>query len=767
MSMSMSTSECLYARNEVVRHADKSLHRVLKCIYPPVPSLADEDKEWEEGYAWLIELNQPQALPYRVSQKALKKSFRKHPAEAPESSKTVQDSMSTPLSARTATEAQLAVAEAAWTRIEPLVSNPTESVEFDDELIFFPVHRSQLLKVRSLSGGGTPKTLLKDLRRYWQGGQTMAALLGHYDNSGCRAQGTKNRGRPSGSYRKTYQLTAEDEQNMRRVLMRHYFNASKNIPLTKTLTKLHEEHYTYVDGNGVLQLLPSSECPSRRQLEYYLKKHFPLQVRLKLRKGEKRFAQEHRAKDGSIQRECHGAGHIYEFDATIVDVILVSSKNRAVIVGKPTLYLIIDRETRLIVGFYIGFENACYSAAMQAILSIAEDKKALCNRLELPYSPDDWVADGVLPEIFLADQGELIHKKARRIARSIRSTLSNAPGMRPDWKPLVECGFHMVHQIIAMDTPGYVPDAETRKRRGINKDREVSLNLFEFTQLIVRAIILHNKSAQKGYPLTISQVEDGVKPIPREIWNHSIRKRIGLLDKADYNKLRQELLARDTATITEEGIVFKGIVYSCPEAKQAGWFVQGRIRRTPLEVAFDYRMVDRILVFSPDGSGKSHVASLSKDSVMFNGMSFFEVAQHFYKAKALTGQAIEETRDAQFEYRQSTKTIIDDAVERTKAVTKGKSRSSRKADTKEARATERKAERERTAQVTQESVPSAAITAPASNVTPLRPRKQPSAPATQLPAPSPLEQSAPKVGQVELSNDVQDLIAAKRRLLLS
>ena len=761
--MSMNNSVCLFARNEVVRHEDKSLHRVLKCIYPPVPGLADEDKQWEKGYAWLIELNQPQALPYRVSQKTLKKSFRKLP-EAPNA---VRDSMSEPLTARTATEAQLAVAEAAWTRIEPLVSNPAELADFDDELIFFPVHRSQLLKARFLSGGGTPKTLLKDLRRYWQGGQTMDALLGHYDNSGRRAQGTNKRGRPSGIHRKTYQLSAEDEQNMRQALMRYYFNASKQLPLTKTLTKLHEENYTYVDGNGALQLLPASECPSRRQLEYYLKKHFTLEERIKLRKGEKRFAQEHRAKDGSIQRECHGAGHIYEFDATIVDVVLVSSKNRAVIVGKPTLYLIIDRETRLIVGFYIGFENACYSAAMQAILSIAEDKKALCERLDLPYSPDDWVADGILPEVFLADQGELVHKKARRIARSIRATLSNVPGLRPDWKPLVECGFKMLHQIIAMDTPGYVPDAETRKRRGINKDREVSLNLFEFTRLIVRAIILHNKSAQQGYPLTISQVNDGVKPIPREIWNHSIRKRIGLLDKADYNKLRQELLARDTATITEEGIVYKSIVYSCPEAKQAGWFVQGRRRRVPLEIAFDYRLVDRILVFSPDGSGKSLVASLSKDSVMFNGMSFFEVAQHFYKAKALTGQAIEETRDAQFEYRQSTKTIIDDAVEQTKAVTKGKSRSSRKADTKEARATERKAERERTAQVTQEPAPSSAIAAPASNVTPLRPRKATALPEPQSPAPSSQELQAPKTGLVELSADVQDLIAAKRRLLLS
>lgn len=766
--MSMSISESLFARNEVVLHKDKSLHRILKCIYPPVPGLTEEDKELAKGYTWLIELNQPIALPYRVTLSTLKNSYRKLLVEKPGASDDVQDAMSTPLTAKQATATQMAVAEKAWARIEPLVKNTTGSAEFDDELLFYPVHRSKLLLERSQSGGGTTKTLLKDLRRYWQGGQSIAALLGRYDNSGRRSKdGTNNRGRKHETGRSSYQVTAQDEQKMRTVLEKYYLIQVNRLALTDTHERLHQDHYTYLDGNGVKHLVHSSECPSLRQLEYFMKKHYPMQVRIKLRKGEKRFAQEDRAKDGSIQAECHGAGHIYEFDATIVDVLLVSCKDRAVIVGKPTLYLIIDRESRLIVGFYIGFENACYSAAMQAILSIAEDKQALCNRLDLPYSPDDWVADGILPEMFLADQGELMHLKARRIAMSIRAMLSNAPGMRPDWKPLVECGFKMLHQVIAADTPGYVPDAETRRRRRINKDKEASLTLHEFTQVIVSAIILHNKSAQPGYPLTVAQVNDQVKPVPRDIWNHSIRRRIGLLDKADYNKLRQELLARDTATITEEGIVFRNMVYSCPQARQAGWFVEGRKRRVPMEVAFDYRLVDRILVFSANGSGQSLVASLSKDSVMFNGMSFIEVAQHFQKAKALAGQALEETRDARFEYRQSTQTIIDEASEKTKEVAKGRSRTSRKADTKDARAIERKAERERTSQVAQETDMDPTSAAPASNVTPLRPSKAATAPAPQLPPPSPPEQPVSSAGQVELSTDIQDLIAAKRRLLLS
>lgn len=766
----MKLQEPLFARNEVLLYRDDTCHRLIKAVYPSVVGHAKNEKEWTKGHAWLIELNQPQALPYRATFDELKKAYRRQAAQKPENLGIEQDALSTPLTRKSATTAQIAVAEAAWARIDSLVTSSTASAQFADERLFFPTSRNKLLKEHAKFAGCTPKTLLKDLRRYWQGGQTFDALLAHYDNCGRSTKdGTNNRGRPSKRGHRAYQVLLVDEERMLKALKKYYLIKDKHLTLTKTHEKLIQDNYTYLDGNGVVHLLPSSECPSLRQLDYYLKKHFPRHVVLKLRKGEKRFAQEDRAKDGSIQRECHGAGHIYEFDATIVDVLLVSCKDRTVIVGKPTMYLIIDRESRLIVGFYIGFENACYSAAMQAILSIAEDKQSLCRRLNLPYSTDDWVADGVLPEMFLADQGELIHKNARRIAMSIRATLSNVPGMRPEWKPLVECGFSMLHQVIAPDTPGYQPDAETRQRRSRNVDKEASLTLFEFTQVMARAIILHNKSTQPDYPLTLEHVNDGVKPIPREIWNHSIRRRIGLLDKADYDKLRHELLARDRATITEEGVVFKNVVYSCSEAKSRGWFVDGRKRRARIEVAFDFRLVDRILIFSPDGSGRSFVASLSKDSTKFSGLSFIEVAQHFHRANALVHQSIEETRDSKFEYRQSTKTIIDDAVEQTKTATKGISRTSRKADTKDARLSERKIEREMTAQVVhlEKQQVSSQATGHASNVTLLRPKRQSSAASDTSAASSALVQPVPEAGQVHLSPSTQDLIAAKRLLLLS
>ena len=668
-----------FMRNDVLLRNDGTRHRLLTF-------------DIETDAAWLILLGRKTALPYPASYSKLPAEYaREGPKNTnPTPAKSLAGPTSLQPHVRPPSAAQIDLSAKAWRRIEPLVDNPG---------LFDRYERARLLLEHSeqSGGNGTPKTLLKDLRAYWQGGQTQDALLGHYAKCGRPdVVGTGGRGCKTNKGLRAHQLSKDDLAHMREVIETFYFNINNPRTLTAALQELHEQHYTYVDGNGKLCLKPESECPSYRQLDYFLKANYPLEERVRKRKGDKVFEQNHRSTEGSIQLDCHGVGHMYEFDATVADVILVSSSDPAAIVGKPTLYLIIDRASRMIVGWYVGFENASYAAAMQAILSIGEDKQALCRYLEIDYDPSDWVAHGILPEEFIADQGELVSKKARRIARSIRSTLTNVPGLRPDWKPLVECGFAMIHKVIAPHTPAYAPDADNRKRRGIKHDRHAALNIKNFASLIVKAIIKHNKSMQKHFPLSISQVADGVPPIPRELYLHGLRRRMGKLDQMDFERVRAELMPRDKATITSDGILWEELLYSCPEARARGWLVEGRRHRKPLEIAFDYRLVDEIVVYSPDGSGESFVASLVKDSVRFKGMALADVTRHFKAVRELTAPAGEVNRQALFEYNMHAKPVNARATAGMRAVVRGKSRSCRKKDTAAARAQELAAERGQT-----------------------------------------------------------------------
>jgi putative transposase len=713
-----------FLRNEVLVDADGTCHRLLAC-------------DVEADDAWLIVLGDKLALPYWHRYSALSQTYGRleTAADRPEPPKSLVQPTKIKALPRPPSAASIALSERAMRAVEPLV---------DDVRIFDPHERNTMLLARSTEPGdfGTPKTLLKYLRAFWQGGQTQDALLGALQNCGRPdVVGTGNRGRDNKDGSKPHQLSDNDFKFMRDVLETFYFDPRKKRKLTDTLQELHERHYTYLDGNKKSYLQPPGQCPTYRQLEHFLKTKYPLEERLRRRKGDKRFAQEDRSTQGSVQLDCHGVGHIYEFDATIVDVLLTSSADKVAIVGKPTLYLIIDRASRLIVGWYLGFENASYSAAMQAIASIGEDKRALCTELGIPYDPADWPAHGVLPEMFIADQGELTSKKARRIARSLRCMLTNVPGLRPDWKPLVECGFAMLHQIIGPHSPGYSPDAENRRRRGPKPEKDASMNLHEFTSVMVKAIMAHNKTMQTGYPLTISQVADGVPPVPRELWAQGVRRRMGKLDRMDFERVRAELMPRGTATVTGDGLLFEGMYYSCPEAEAKGWLVAGRRSRRPFDIAFDYRLVDEVVVFAANGSGESYVASLTKDSVMFRGMSQADVKRHFYDVALLLAPAKENKRDNRYEFNQHVKATAKKATSEMKHATHGVSRSARKKDTAAARAAELAAERARTAGVVPPQAPaSSAVTTPTRDavpaVAPVVALVRPSTPPASTPVPA-------------------------------
>jgi hypothetical protein len=198
---------------------------------------------------------------------------------------------------------------------------------------------------------------------------------------------------------------------------------------------------------------------------------------------------------------------------------------------------------------------------------------------------------------------------------------------------------------------------------------------------------------QTGFPLSVSQVADGVRPIPRELYAHGLRRRMGKLDQMDFERVREELMPRDKAVITADGNYFRRLFYSCPEAEQRGWLVEGRHKRKPIEIAFDYRLANEIIVYSPDGSGQSFVASLTGDSVEFTDMAFADVERHFDDVSELIADAQEVKRQARHGYHKMTKPVIDAAKEELKGIPKGTSRSSRRKDAAPARAKELAEER--------------------------------------------------------------------------
>ncbi len=633
--------------------------------------------------AWSISLDSPVAWPVCLSYRQV----------ADLRSATVEE-----VSHKEHSQACLLKLNEAWTRLEPFLNQHGAN-------LYDPRMRSLLVTEYAQAQRCSPVTLRKDLRRFWQRGQNKFALMPDYDKSGRRQDDatdenteiTSGRGRKPSNGQPVFQLKQTDIQYMQQVVEGVYLKDNR-VTVVDAYTELVERHYRYEDGNQQLYARPPGDRPSVRQFRRFLRKHYNIEVILRGRKGNSDFEREDRKVVGTVLADCSGVGHYYEIDSTIADIYLVSSQDRTKIIGKPTLYLIIDRKSRLIVGFYFGLENASWIAALQAILSISEDKRALCERYGVKYSPEDWPAHQVFPQEFLADRGDMISHASTNIAEGLQSIVTNVPGKRPDWKPLVECGFRLIHHTLRPVTPAYDPPSNATRRRGEHYEKDACMTVTDFGNEILNAIIQHNRREILDYELTPTELLAGVRPSPIELWKYEIASRAGLLTRFPEERVRFALLRKDTATVTERGVEFRGCFYSFPQAIAQKWFETARKSRFRVTVSYDPRLVDQIYVHALDGRNAPHLATVTDRSQKYLGLSFEEV--HYYEMlrKMIRQESEHERLQNTLDFRQKVKPAVDSAKKRLEAGGKT-SRSARRADTKPARHEERSLERQEQARI--------------------------------------------------------------------
>ncbi len=561
--------------------------------------------------------------------------------------------------------------------------------------IFDPRLRSWLVNKQSSATGASRPTLYKLLRRWWRGGQTPAALLPAFKQCGSTvlSAGTKNRGAKSKYGSDTHQLAKADMQAFDDAIKTVYLK-DERASIAHAYQRLLERHYQFADGNGDHYIRPMGERPTFRQFHYYLSKNYSLEHRLRARKGNKDFERENRAILGDVLADCRGVGHYYEADATIADVYLVAKSDPDSIVGKPTIYFITDRKSRLIVGWYVGLENASWVCAMQAIMTISQDKRELCERYGIKYEPTDWPAHEVFPSEFLADRGEMFTRASSQIADELGVTVTNVPSKRGDWKPIAENGFKLLRTALQPVTPGFDPPENAKRRQGKHYERDACLTLDEFTKIILLQIITHNRSPIRGYEVSLKELADKVEPSPISIWNHNVVTQAGFLPRFRLDDVRMALLPRGEGTVTEDGVLFGGCLYTCPEAISGGWFVKARTGRFKVTVSHDRRLVDTIYVHDSAGRKEPFECTLTTRSQKYEGLSFAEVQALQYFAKRME-RAAEQTR---IQTRSNFHSKVDEvtrlAKDRRAKLGIKKSRSARRADTKEARQDELRQERQ-------------------------------------------------------------------------
>jgi len=376
---------------------------------------------------------------------------------------------------------------------------------------------------------------------------------------------------------------------------------------------------------AVLTELPTSELPTLGQFRYFYGREYHFTDTLPRRVSAVDFAKDFRPLSSTSTTEALGPGYRYQIDATIADIYLVSEHDRSLIVGRPVVYMVIDVFSRMVVGMYVGFEGPSWVSAMVALANTVADKVEYCRQYGVEIDASDWPVKG-LPDVVLADKGELNGTKVEAFSQAFGVRIENAPARRGDAKGIVERYFRTVQERFKPYASGVVEHTTSRKRGGYDYRLDASLTLPEFTQIIIAGILYHNNFHTLSKYDRTSVMPGDLPAIPVMLWNWGLANLTGRLRTAPEELVRINLLPHESATVSELGIRLFGCFYTCQEAIREGWFHRGQGRRpTGVTVAYDPRSADHIYL-RPSNSLKDYwVCDLADRSRRFRGMTFWDV----------------------------------------------------------------------------------------------------------------------------------------------
>ena len=542
--------------------------------------------------------------------------------------------------------------------IKPLVDDPN-----------FYIKKVRAKHVADIASSGeiSKPYIYKMVRRYWQRGQVPNALLPDYKNSGAKGRKRVAKDKKLGRPRKIQEGTGaiiddRTEKLFRRIIDKYVLNKKFSIPRAHRKFKgLYE---------NIFPETPESEKPTQRQFGYFYDREYSHVEKIKAGVPSAIYKKDVRPLLSTATTQALGPGSRYEIDATIADVILVSDHDRNQPVGRPTVYIVVDVFSRFIVGWYIGFENPSYVAAIQALHMGLTDKSHIFKDLEIDTDSFTWPAPG-LPDAILGDRGELIGHQIEGLESSNKVRIENTPPYRGDAKGIVERNFRTLQAEFKSFTPGEVTGPTVKKRGGENYWLDGTLNIAEFTEIIVSSIVMRNfVDPMKKYDRA-SDMPSNLSSIPVHLWTWGLQNRTGRLRKADSDSVRIALLPRVKASTSEQGICIFGMYFSAPEIIERGWMhrVDNSNRPKNIEVAYDPNLADEIYLFYTVGSREYWTCRLTDLSREFRGYTFWEVWRKQKPTKVTAAKDRLEADKIRRHHEERVETIISSAIKDTPKAT--------------------------------------------------------------------------------------------------
>lgn len=193
-----------------------------------------------------------------------------------------------------------------------------------------------------------------------------------------------------------------------------------------------------IDKDGKIEIVaPTTKgtYPNPRQIERVLTELTSTIQKILERTTKAHFERALRGSRGRNWEGVGGPGHQWAIDSTVGKIFLRSSLNRAWILGRPIVYVIVDVWSTAVVGFHVCLTGPSWNTAKLALFNAAADPRliaelcgyeAVCTLNPLPS----------LPFQLLCDRGEYLSQQHRVTAMKLLPLTSYTAPYRPAEKRL-------------------------------------------------------------------------------------------------------------------------------------------------------------------------------------------------------------------------------------------------------------------------------------------------------------------------------------------
>lgn len=405
------------------------------------------------------------------------------------------------------------------------------------------------------------------------------------------------------------------------------------------MNALHFMEVKTIDGVPSLSLKPESERPTFRQFYTYAHKHITKQEIDKIKTSAREQRNNKRLLVSDSLYGVNGPGDMVEIDACEADVSLVSVFDENKTVGRPIVYFMIDVYSRIILAASIAFDNNSALGLTNLFLNLADNKQEYCQRYGMNFdNPDMWPSN-IIPKRVRIDHGaEFKGKQFERICEELNIERIFAPVATGSMKGVVEQSFRQMHlkQNVHLEKHGLI-----EKRYDSKHHTQSTLNIVQYTRMVINFILTHNQTSISGYPVTKDMIENKVQPIPITIWNYGVNKYGAPRPIINKEQYLFNLMTPVKAKLTKRGICYKDLWYlpSFTDDKQISreMFNAGT-KKVPFEVRMDMRNVGQVYYIRDGKLITAPLNALLNGNADYSDMTMFQYEEYLHAKRAMIAE---------------------------------------------------------------------------------------------------------------------------------